>query len=112
MKGLRLISNFPLLSLRNWGLLLLLAYCLTIGYRLLYGENRLSELSRLQLKQARLESQYAGLRFERRQLEENIANLQDDNLNLEFLEVLVRAKLKMAREDEVVLIMPETQEKP
>lgn len=79
---------------------------------MLYGENRLSELSRLQLKQARLESQYAGLRFERRQLEENIANLQDDNLNLEFLEVLVRAKLKMAREDEVVLIMPETQEKP
>ena len=85
---------------------------MTIGYRLFYGENRLSELSRLQLKQTRLESQYAGLRFERRQLEENIANLQGDNINLEALEMLVRAKLKMARADEVVLIMPETQEVP
>ena len=85
---------------------------MTIGYRLFYGENRLSELSRLQLKQTRLESQYAGLRFQRRQLEENIDNLQGDNINLESLEVLVRAKLKMARADEVVLIMPETQEVP
>ncbi len=106
MNGLRLLSGFPLLSLRNWALLLLFVYCLTIGYRLFYGENRLSELSRLRLYQSRLHSEYAGLRFERRQLEDKISRLQDGAIGVDFLEYLARSKLKMVREDETVLILP------
>ncbi len=108
-KGFRLLAGFPLFSLRNWGVLLLFVYCLAMGYRLFYGENRLSELSRLELRQSRLESALAGLRFERGALEESIGRLQEENLDREFLETLLRSKLKMAREDEAVLILPEAQ---
>ncbi len=108
-KGFRLLAGFPLFSLKNWGVMLLFVYCLAMGYRLFYGENRLSELSRLELQQSRLESLVAGLRFERAALEENIERLQEDNLDRESLEMLLRSKLKMAREDEAVLILPEAQ---
>ncbi len=109
MKGFRLLAGFPLFSLRNWGVLLLFVYCLAMGYRLFYGENRLSELSRLELRQSRLESGLAGLRFERAMLERNVERLQEESLDRELLETLLRAKLKMAREDEAVLILPEAQ---
>ncbi len=80
-----------------------------MGYRLFYGENRLSELSRLELQRSRLESEVSGLRFRRAVLEQNVERLQEENLNRELLETLLRAKLKMAREDEAVLVLPEAQ---
>ena len=109
MKGFRLLAGFPLFSLRNWGVLLLFVYCLAMGYRLFYGENRLSELSRLELRQSRLESQLAGLRFARGALEQSIEGFQEESLDRFSLETLLRSKLKMAREDEAVLILPEAQ---
>lgn len=95
---------------RDWGqvvapafYIVLIAVLAAFAHSALQGEHGLAAQARAEALERELAAELAGIRAERRQLENLVTRLGPDYLDLELLDERARAVLGYVRVDEVVI---------
>ena len=73
------------------------------GFHAFHGSYGLWAMGEFEQKQATLTLQLAYLKGQRRQLEERIASVRPESLDMEIVDVEARRSLNMIRADEIVV---------
>ena len=90
----------------RWALPLAMGLCY-FSFHLVSGESGLFALAGLEQKRVEREAVLADLQQENQALKEDIARLNADNPDLDFLEQRTRAVLGFAEEGERIIFLPQ-----